>query len=142
MDDLVTWLRQQLDDDERVAREADPEPTAEDLEFGDWRSAWEDPYDPVHPQGGPIATHIQMHKPARVLAEVDAKRRIMAIHNRRADVYPGDAGGTFDNCCDGCGYEGICDDPVTENINDCPILRALALPYAGRPGCRDEWRLL
>jgi hypothetical protein len=28
---------------------------------------------------------------------------------------------------------------ITEHIDDCPNLRALALPFAGHPDFRDEW---
>lgn len=145
--DLAAWLRQQLDTDERVATDAENNEDARR-----W-SASDDPWSGrvldgngdivVYDEGSPSfqeATHIARHDPARVLAEVEAKRRIMAIHNRRADAFPALAGGPFDNCCDGCGFEGPCEDPVTEDINDCPILRLLALPYADRPGYREEWR--
>lgn len=131
--DPIAWLRQQLDEDEAATRELlcwvqQTILTLQDPKLlGKHIPGWHD--------------WPKVERMCRVrLAEVDAKRRIMEIHGRRADLFPSLAGGSFDNCCDGCGYEGICDDPVTEDINDCPILRALALPYADRPGYRDEWR--
>lgn len=48
----------------------------------------------------------------------ESDRRILAIHQAVSDGYSQPA-------CDGCGTAGICDDPVTENINDCPILLAI-----------------
>lgn len=97
MDDLITWLRAQLDEDERAARAWMPfgTPTAADRE------------------------HIARHDPARVLAEVDAKRRIL------------------DEC-----ESAIRKSAPRSNLNDLgwTVLRPLALPYADRPGYRDEWR--
>lgn len=65
------------------------------------------------------ALHIVTHTPARVLAEVAAKRRIMDEHEGV-------------HSCGFSDYDGG-DDP-------CPTLRLLALPYAGHPDCREEWR--
>ncbi|WP_328344838.1 DUF6221 family protein [Micromonospora sp. NBC_00421] len=84
------------------------------------------------------AGHIIRHDPYRELREVAFKRRILAIHRRRADVN-GEMGSMFDDCCDGCGYEGICDDPVVEHVKDCPERRALAAVYDNRPGYHELW---
>ncbi|HEU4422114.1 MAG TPA: DUF6221 family protein [Pilimelia sp.] len=140
MDDLITWLRIQLDEDERVARSA----TA-----GPWRhnpnKHWRKPGttwfeeavfagppgtdatcvagtgETDDPQSMADAAHIARHDPARVLAEVDAKRRLLQQfelrgNSVRATVVPS-TGGVWDD-----------------------LLRMLALPYAGRPGYRAEWR--
>jgi hypothetical protein len=82
-----------------------------------------------------VAQHIAEHDPARVLREIDAKRQLIA------------RGGPF--CTSGC------DEPDREPKNpdtnwatplehhlDCAAYEAaqvLALPYAGRPGYREEW---
>jgi hypothetical protein len=59
------------------------------------------------------AEHIARHDPARVLAECDAKRRIITTIQRWLDTgYP-----TLDH-----------------------VLFALALPYADHPDYRSEWR--
>ena len=57
--------------------------------------------------------------PARILAECDAKRRIVAEH---APIDPCDA-----------------HDASFETM-PCDTLRFLALPYADHPDYRDEWR--
>jgi len=136
-DDLVTWLRAQLDEDERVAREADG------LGWG-YAGAFERDHDgnDIYPQWGLMSAddgptlllgdltieklrHIARHDPVRVLAEVEAKRRIVDEH---------------------AGY-----DPKTWRTGDaaydctystwpCFTMRWLALPYADRPGYREEWR--
>lgn len=84
--DLVQFLRARLDEDEQTAHAAG----------GTW---WAPPDLPgqVHDSGGvnieaklpSFAVHIARHDPARVLAEVDAKRQIVdsyerAMANRRA----------------------------------------------------------
>lgn len=89
MDELVTWLRARLDDDERVARAA---------------TYWGDL--PLGHLASDLEAHLIHWMPPRVLAEVEAKRRIL-------DAYE-----------DETGY----------------LLRLLALPYADRPGYREEWR--
>ena len=98
-DDLITWLREQLDDEERATLEA-PE--------RHWRFAGVEScqvYVP-HEDGGSRtiawcangydddyinALHIARHDPARVLAEVEAKRRILELH-QRVDARPDWAG--------------------------------------------------
>lgn len=148
---LMAFLNARLDDDERVARAVGGEQWHADTHIGDEynigvvvgsrgeriASCGVESLD----DGDVRAEHIARHDPARELREVEAKRRIMAIHNRRADVFPDTAGGTFENCCDGCGYQGYCDDPVTEDVNGCPILRLLALPFDQHPDFREEWRV-
>lgn len=74
----------------------------------------------------------------RVLAECDAKRRIVAAH----PMGEGQDGGweihRVVGCltCITCGVDGA--DIV--DAGPCPTLRALALPYASHPDYRDEWR--
>lgn len=73
----------------------------------------------------PQLVHAARHDPARVLAEVDAKRRILAIHRRYVDE-PGQA-------CLGCAG-GI-------EWEACPIVPLLALPYQEHPDYPEEWKL-
>lgn len=162
-DDLVSWLPMQVDEDERMARAATPGPwwhnpgkawlnpeafEAYDRSKGEEFVGYgESPFSGCIAATGPAshaqsmadAEHIARHNPVPALREVEFKRRILAIHRRRADV-TGEPGGTFDNCCDGCGYGGICDDPNVEDISDCPELRAMGAIYTDRPGYREEWR--
>lgn len=99
VDELIAWLRQQLDDDERVARQvmADPGGVFLDPET-----------DATNVMT--IAAHLYRWPPKRVLAEVEAKRRILdeAIRLSRYD-------GEFE------------------------FVQLLARPYAGRAGWREEW---
>jgi hypothetical protein len=106
VDDLGTWLRAQLDDDERVARRVAPNQAPIDLRAMVTREGSE-PFLIVDS--------------ARVLAEVDAKRRILD-----------DCAGYYED-----GAESA--EAVTDGMA-WRTLVALALPYADRPGYRDEWR--
>lgn len=156
MDDLVTWLRAQLDDDERVARMAAD---------GPW--CREGAGQIVGGPGGQFliaarsqawnGDHIARHDPARVLVEVDAKRRILDEHlpEWRTVEWPHDQNGRGEaQACRRCqtvehttwnppiGEAGVLPEGfVTPYVlAPCLTLRLLALPYAGRPGYREEWR--
>jgi hypothetical protein len=84
-----------------------------------------------------LANHFD---PARVLAVCDVTRLIVAIHSayepRGKPVYAPEW--SENDWCVGCCYNGD-EERITEHIDDCPILRALALPFAGHPDFRDEW---
>lgn len=101
MDDLVSWLRAQLDDDERVAREAAGHVDPEQCE------------------------HIARWDPTRVLAEIDAKRRIMD----GLDIDINGEASPWRGCGDDCEFKAIY-----------WAVQVLALPYADRAGYREEWR--
>ena len=138
MDDLVRWLAEQLDEDERIARAATSGPwTLDDESYpetvysaakvdvvagGRWggeASVFESTAD---------AQHIVRHDPARVLREIDAKRKLLALHE------PGETEYVDGDVCMVCSERG--EGPYYP----CVTLRLLALPYADRPGYRDEWR--
>lgn len=136
MTDLVTFLRARLDIDEQVAREA---------LAGEWRNAstsshYEDAAGPSEavftalPDAGLTvvartgargdraamvnAEHIARHDPARVLAEVDAKRRLL---DYMVDLESKALDGNWWNL-----------------DRDLPF-QLLALPYADHPDYRPEW---
>lgn len=79
---------------------------------------------------------------ARVLAECDAKRRIVEEHPKSDAVertrwaYSMDADGfeRYYDPCETCGW-----DRVPEEW-PCPTLRLLAVPYTDHPDYRDEWK--
>lgn len=75
------------------------------------------------------AHHIGANDPATVLRRCEADRRILDRH-RLATEWTWQ----HDPACHGCGTSGDCDDPVTDNLNDCPEL--LDLGYAH--GLTDE----
>jgi hypothetical protein len=144
-DDLVAWLKRQLDDDERVAREASEPPwvveRASVMHSGPSASR--------HPDGQRLgrtvvasvgawdlgvptaadAEHIARWDPARVLAEIEAKRRILDDYAilvgaiRRVDDVDGNR----------LLY-------ARREARESDI-RWLAQPYTDRPGWREEWRV-
>jgi len=66
--------------------------------------------------------------PARVLAECEAKRRIVERH-----------GGTNWGAAPGDPYPMMCDE-CQDALWPCPTLRPLALPYADHPDYDESWR--
>lgn len=60
----------------------------------------------------------------------EADRRILTRH--RLDPAEADDR-LYATACHGCGTEGDCDDPVTENISDCPELLDLAHAHGVTP---------
>ena len=154
MDDLIAFIHaqldaqeRQLDEDERVALAANPAP---------WRTfADKEHLDPLTVFGGSYmgdqdklrnvasleyswvkagnAEHITRWDPARVLeevkvgrAEVEAKRRILdEIASRLSDPDRE--------------YAWLSADAETDGMATSTLL-ALAQPYAGQPGWREEWR--
>ena len=120
--DLVAWLRQQLDDDEEVASDAAGLSASRSRWMRDAISCVVDATDNgliVYGEGTPTpeqAEHIARHDPARVLAEVDAKRRILDAYKQTE-------------------FGDLARHSALEEA-----LALLALPYAGRPGYREEWR--
>jgi hypothetical protein len=81
-----------------------------------------------------LAGHIACHDPARVLREIDAKRKLVDEHK------PGMQKGwpNMGRHCLSCTGARVWDE--SSNESNCLTLRLLALPYADRPGYRNEWR--
>ncbi|MGD6750970.1 DUF6221 family protein [Streptomyces sp. BH105] len=118
MDDLVQWLGEQYDEDERTAKAVQWDGSGNRLSWDLPASATVDVgEDEFYAGDRTIANHIVRHDPARVLREIDAKRQLIA----KAAQLQAQVG----------------DDPFA-GVED--LLRLLALPYADRPGYREEWR--
>jgi hypothetical protein len=138
-DELVVWLRAQIDDDEALARDATQ---------GDWR--WADradlgrrfkqvlvagPGEVVVPSCLPDvypskydAAHIVRHDPARVLREVEAKRRIIEQYEAARD-----------QACNPVSVKNYEMARLEQGaLGD--VLRLLALPYSDRVGYSGAWR--
>ncbi|MBM0275110.1 DUF6221 family protein [Micromonospora tarensis] len=112
MTDLVTWLRAQLDDDESGAQAIGPNVQLDDPRLTD----------------GEIA-HVTRWGRTRALAEVDAKRRHIARWERtNALLAAADNPGAIRN------------ELLSVRRAFADVIADDALPYADRPGYRDEWR--
>lgn len=94
----------------------------------------------------PAMDHIARHDPARVLREVAAKRAVMSRHR---EVKEDDELGWMwsryasdhnrSQPCAGCGVWGDPDLPVTDRVEDCPELHALASVYADHCDFNPDW---
>lgn len=130
MDDLIAFLRDRLSEDEAAATAVFRDHTwSAYLEGG--TDGWA--IEGAH-SGKPscivgdeaMANHIARHDPARVLADLAAKRQIIAEHC--------DDGGKCDVCADPPVYE------ATWRPFPCKTLRLLALPYADHPDYQESWK--
>lgn len=74
--------------------------------------------------------HIARHDPARVLREVEAKRRVLARHHEESHV--------SGPICRGCGFTGDLDEP-RNFIHECEELQDLAAAWSDHPSYRSEW---
>lgn len=112
VEDLVQWLRAQLDEDERTARACPGD--------GEWEARDIAVYGAdLSPE---VRAHMAAHDPARVLREIDAKRQLLDRYEELRAASK---------------EEGLIGD-VTEEYQDF-LLRMLAVPYSDRPGFREEW---
>lgn len=139
MPDLHGWITQQIDKTEAAARDATEGPWFAD--HPEPRHWGDDPETALIVRGkvlcildnqhnGPLnADHIVLHSPDNVLRRCTADRKILARH-RLATEWTW----SHDAPCHGCGVMGDCDDPVTDNLNDCPELLDLAHAH----GITDE----
>lgn len=143
MNDLIAFLRARLDEDEREANShylLKSDAPGHDLRQG-----------PTHSEvsyhdgsGSETMTHAEywqrFHDPApdkRLLAEVDAKRRLIKQQFKYAS--------TIDHEW-GCGHDaeeieaGECEWLNPHTGHELPILRLLAVPHADHPNYREDWR--
>lgn len=127
---LAAWLRQQLDDDARIARAAGDDEWSVQQHPSETVAVYDSHGSAVvYDEGAPTeeqAAHIARHDPARVLRAVEAKRKIIDewLENHDAadaEACPNDWNGGIDKL----GYF---------------VLPLLAAEYADRPGYREEWK--
>jgi hypothetical protein len=143
--DLVRWLGACLDEDERIARAATPGPWVDQggyvtdsgpdglprVQVTDYGTQDGEPEED-NPRGRADSAHIvAFADPARVLREIDAKRRIVELHHAElVEAVNADGDERSGYWCFECDGEPF----------PCRTLRLLALPYGDRPGYRAEWR--
>ncbi|MEU4296397.1 DUF6221 family protein [Kitasatospora aureofaciens] len=108
-DDLIAFLRERLDEDERIARACDGHAAFDGTGIVSSATV-RGPIVTVLPSD--VATHMARHAPARALAEVDAKRRIL----------------------DDLDYGGAEMADARSHV-----ARRLAAIYRGHPDYRPEW---
>lgn len=132
MDDLIAFLRARLDE----------------LEFSDWHARDCKTHQrmpansPLGQAGKPMTCNCPV--PEWLLAEVDAKRRILDLHHpdKHLENWYWDS-----RKCAECGHlwhrmtEPGTPPTVIGPETGCATVRLLALPYADHPDYREEWRL-
>lgn len=152
MSELVEFLRARLDEAARSAEASGPHPVAW-LTFCDadghlqytavGASADERGESGIWIVDGkevpaPAFVHV-IYDPARVLREVQAKRRIMARHIAARDSTTNlNYGPSESHMCAGCGFT---EDGRYFPIDECPELRDIAMIYEGAPGWQEAWRV-
>ena len=87
--------------------------------------------------GTAVAEHIARHDPARVLAECEAKRRIVELHWGRRTWVEAESPVPGAYVCDFCSAD---DAPPDWTLYPCDHLRLLALPYADHDSYQESWR--
>ena len=142
MDELVRWLELQLDEDERDAkarRGIFPSPGVRDdgavalhvrpggnMAITWYRNPAEGWDDMAKLRNWADTEHGWTQE--RVLREIDAKRKLLDLHE------PGEMEYVDGDVCMACDVRG------GEPFYPCKTLRLLALPYADRPGYEESWR--
>jgi len=136
MSDLVEFLRARLAEDEQAARAAGAmgdewdDGLPDDTVIRNYHSSVFDARESVN------AVHVARHDPARVLAEVEAKRRIIdlhkpvTLHRMRDGQLQEIIACEYDTDPDGAGWTEF----------PCETLRLLALPYDQHPDYDEAWR--
>lgn len=91
-------------------------------------------------EGGYLATtqaaaeHIEVNDPAAALRDIEAKRKILALHKPEINKLNGQP------CCHECGDWNDSFDTLVGPW-PCMTVRLLAVPYSGTPGYDEAWRV-
>jgi hypothetical protein len=141
MDELVQFLRARYDEDAALAEEARGQLNGRwtyiETRGGDHKVVDSLGYTvtghyDVDAQPFFCEPHIVRHDPARVLRDIEARRRLVSLHAKDKD-HDGcticDNGNNSCGCMSGWYWKYPCD-----------TLKILALPYADHPDYRAEWR--
>lgn len=152
---IIDFVLARIAEREAAAREATPAPwvavgtrfyppDSGDIMLTGYVDAWAIPGTVVEPSiEGADAQHIALSDPAYVLADCNAKRRIVELH----PIYRGprllavDRSGV-DFACERChATSSIDDESVIEALGACDTLRALASIHADHPDFNPAWKL-
>lgn len=127
---IVEFLTARLDEDELIARAASDRAPWSHHADDYWMITGTDGDVVVYDESAPTAAeaaHIARHDPARVRAEVAAKRAILEEHSpQNSDLFPEDGPRWCQTCPGRDGWP-------------CPTVRALLRPYADHPHFHPAW---
>ncbi|MEV4335745.1 DUF6221 family protein [Streptomyces sp. NPDC049590] len=156
MDELMRWLGEQMDKDERTARAAcwdeqsdvwiarPPQGAYEQYTVVDYLDDGVVAVTPENADDDGVGQHVAEWDPRRVLREIDAKRGVLdlyatavedrvALRARMREVLHADP--------DEFGRLHQQEFELMRVVGQLtPVVRLLVLPYADRPGCREEWK--
>lgn len=150
MDDLVEWLRAQLDEDERTAR-------ATTWDGSGNKSSWELIASATIDVGGDefyvgdrtIANHMVAWDPARVLRDIDVDRELLNEYERLLRAYEAHRR-EADRLAEATDDDVFQRNALRREADYLPAMvhvlerwaKRKAAVYAARPGYREEWRPL
>jgi hypothetical protein len=132
---LTDFLLERIADEENLAHDAASEGTPHRTGWQLWTSKVD-----TTPGGERLGPRGSVEaSPARVLAEAETKRGIVAEHQITLEEV---AEGRWEGKCSTCfGEAGIVGDRVGADPQiACPTLKLLAVPYADHPDYQPEWR--
>lgn len=145
-DELVRFLDARFDEDERIARAVEDRSAPWDGQWmADGNSAvrtfnghvlfYRHGPDPLKPG---LTDHVAEWDPARVLREIEAKRRLLAgiLAETHATLRPGGSTAIY------CGVDSGLGEPCEcgRDVRVSEYVRLLAQLYADHPDYRAEWR--
>lgn len=127
---LVEFLKSRLDEDEQAAKAAPWE-----FDNEEWPFWIETPIEYERKREG-TEGYRDRFTPARVLREIEAKRRLVFLHEPMV-LRAGGGAAHFDTTtvCRTCEPPKV----FPETAYPCDTIRLLALPYADRSDYRQEW---
>jgi Family of unknown function (DUF6221) len=136
--DLTGFLNARLNEDEAAAKAA----FGEVASGGEWQAS-QFAFIGLRGPAPTVDAHVARHDPARVLREVEAKRRILALHaltitkaaQPQFDPFTGDRiPDSYEVTCETCGWAS--DNPAS----GCPTRRALGTIWSGHPDYDPAWK--
>ncbi|MFE3449635.1 DUF6221 family protein [Nonomuraea sp. NPDC059194] len=134
MDDLIAFLRARLDEDETLAQAA-----ISALGAADGNPGWPDYETFRTPALDTAEEYLERFQPARVLREVEAKRRLVELHLPEPLSETDRQLFGFTLKC--AGESWVCYGDGEDIVPwPCDHLKLLALPYADHPEYRADWQ--
>lgn len=143
MDDLIAFLNARHTEDLALIDAAEAEVGTERAgePYSDGSGTLDRDAFPSYPWGAQPAELAFMARwhPRTVRGDIEAKQRLARVHTSRGAWFGRDWDVKWPEACHGCGYDE--EGPVEPDAEKCATARLLALPFAGHPDYRPEWRL-
>lgn len=139
-DDMLSWLREQIEARKALAEAASPGPWTANAEHDEVLAAdgitVADGFALSGRQLRATVDHIVFNDPRQIIADCEYDLATLDEH-RRVDEHDPDHG--YDEAaCYGCAFNGV-EEYKTPDARDCPVVKRLAYRYRCRPGYLAEW---